>query len=341
MPITLVLPLPCTPPSLPQASMLNAKNQLGIAYAYRSTRKIKIQTRSLWRCPEGQLDAQLLIDWVRYGAGPEHVAQEIRIASRRGCVEHSYHAAGSLDLHEADGIVRVSSRLVNRPVGKRFSTTSFTHHIGERLLLAFVHVVDDNASFRVAIERRLRSAGYGVGTYSSAQDFLDRLPNETERGCILLDVNMPGLSGPEVQLRLRELGSTLPIVFLTGLPDISTTVRTIKAGAEDFLVKPVSSDDLFAAIERAVAHHDAALDSKSKLDVIRAQVATLTPREREVFDCIIRGQTNKQAARALGCTERTIKAHRQRVMEKMRAQTLAELVSLAERVGFSGAVPAI
>jgi RNA polymerase sigma factor (sigma-70 family) len=203
-------------------------------------------------------------------------------------------------------------------------------------LPGFVHVVDDDASFRTAIERRLRKAGYEVATYPTAQDLLDLLPDESESGCILLDVRIPGLSGPELQSRLRELGSTLPIVFLTGYADVQTTVRTIKAGAEDFLTKPVSSEDLLAAVERALAHHQAARGQRDKLDTVRAHIATLTPREREVFELVIRGKTNKQVGNVLGATERTIKAHRHRVMEKMQVQSLAELVSLAERAGILG-----
>ena len=199
-----------------------------------------------------------------------------------------------------------------------------------------VHVVDDDASFRTAIERRLKKAGYEVATYSSAQHLLDRLPDQRGPGCILLDVRIPGLSGPELQRRLSELGSTLPIVFLTGYPDVPTTVRTIKAGAEDFLTKPVSSDDLLRAIERAISRHEAVRGLKSRLDIVRAHIAKLTPREREVFELVIRGKTNKQVANALGTTERTIKAHRQRVMEKMQVQSLAELVSVAERAGVLG-----
>ena len=199
-----------------------------------------------------------------------------------------------------------------------------------------VHVVDDDAAFRTAVERRLKKAGYEVATYPSAQHLLDRPPSEAEPGCILLDVRIPGLSGPELQDRLGELGSTLPIVFLTGYPDVPTTVQTIKAGADDFLIKPVSSEDLLHAIERAIAHHEATRGLKTKLDNVRAHVATLTPREREVFELVIRGRTNKQVANALGATERTIKAHRHRVMEKMQVQSLAELVSLAERAGILG-----
>jgi FixJ family two-component response regulator len=203
-------------------------------------------------------------------------------------------------------------------------------------LPAVVHIVDDDASFRTAMERRLKKAGYEVAIYPSAQDLLDRLPNESESGCILLDVRIPGLSGPELQDRLNELGSTLPIVFLSGYADVQTTVRAIKGGAEDFLTKPVSSENLFAAVERALAHQLAARGQKDKLDTVRARMAMLTPREREVFELIVRGNTNKQVGKVLGATERTIKAHRHRVMEKMQAQSLAELVSLAERAGILG-----
>jgi RNA polymerase sigma factor (sigma-70 family) len=196
-----------------------------------------------------------------------------------------------------------------------------------------VHVVDDDASFRMAIERRLKRAGYEVATYPSAQHLLDRLPDERGPGCILLDVRIPGLSGPELQGRLSKLGSTLPIVFLTGYADVPITVRAIKAGADDFLTKPVSSDQLLRSIQRAMTHHEAIRDTKRKLDIICAHIAALTPREREVFELVIRGRTNKQVANALGTTERTIKAHRHRVMEKMQVRSLAELVSLAERSG--------
>ena len=203
----------------------------------------------------------------------------------------------------------------------------------EGLLPGFVHIVDDDASFRTAIERRLRRAGYEVATYASAQHLLERLPSESVPSCILLDVQIPGLDGPALQSRLSELGSTLPIIFLTGHPDIPTTVRAMKAGADDFLAKPVSSDQLLPAIDRAIVRHEARRSLKSRLDTVCARVSALTPREREVFELVIRGDTNKQVARALGCAERTIKAHRQKVMEKMQAKNLPELVSLAERVG--------
>ena len=195
------------------------------------------------------------------------------------------------------------------------------------------HVVDDDASFRTAIERRLKLAGYQVATYPSAQQLLDHMPDESEPGCILLDVRIPGLSGPDLQGRLNELGSSLPIVFLTGHADTPTTVRAIKAGAEDFLTKPVEPEQLLAAIERALARHSVERGERKKLEDMRALVGALTPREREVFGLVVRGKLNKQTAHQLGTTERTIKAHRHQVMEKMKVQSLAELVAIAERLG--------
>ena len=200
-------------------------------------------------------------------------------------------------------------------------------------MLACVHVVDDDASFRTAIERRLKHAGYGVATYASAQHLLERLPSESIPSCILLDVRIPELSGPELQVRLGELGSAVPIIFLSGYPDIPTTVRTIKAGAVDFLIKPVSSDDLLQAVKRAIARHEMLRRVKSKLEDVHARIGTLTQREHQVFALIVRGDTNKHVARVLGCTERTIKAHRHQVLEKMQVRSVAELVPLAVRVG--------
>ena len=201
---------------------------------------------------------------------------------------------------------------------------------------AVVHVVDDDVSFQTAIRRRLQLAGYEVQTYSSAEQFLDQQPNENNQsGCLLLDVRIPGLSGPELQGRLHEAGSTLPIVFVSAYNDINTVVQTVRAGAEDFLIKPVTSDVLLAAIERAIARYDVSRRLQSELDLMRANIATLTPREREVFDLVVRGKINKQIAFALGPTERTIKAHRHMVMEKMDVRSLAELVLIAERLGLS------
>ena len=196
-----------------------------------------------------------------------------------------------------------------------------------------VHVIDDDASFRTAVERRLKLAGYDVETYASAQQLLDRLPGAERPGCILLDVQMPGLNGLDLQSRLIERGSILPIVFVTGYADTPATVRAIKAGAEDFLTKPASSALLIDAIERAMARYESAHHQRNELDSLRGLVATLTRRERQVFNLIVRGKINKQIAHELGTTERTVKAHRHQVMEKMQVDSLAKLVSNAERLG--------
>ena len=200
-------------------------------------------------------------------------------------------------------------------------------------MTAVVHVVDDDESFRKAIGRLLRATGYDVQLYESAQQLLDRLPNEGRPSCILLDVQIPGLSGPELQDRLTKLGAALPIVFLTGHGDIPTSVQAIKRGAEDFLTKPVPKNKLLDAIERSLARQQTARMRDDQLNSLRALVTTLTERERQVFELVVRGKMNKQIAHELGIAERTIKAHRQRVMTKVRVQSLAELVSVAERLG--------
>ena len=201
-----------------------------------------------------------------------------------------------------------------------------------------VHVVDDDASFLTAMKRSLEHAGYEVASYVSAQHLLDRLPHESVPSCILLDVRIPGTDGPALQKRLKELGSTVPIIFVSGHVDIPVTVRALKDGAEDFLTKPVTSDDLLTAIERAFARRRAFREQQTKLDVVRALIAKLTPRERQVFELIVAGKTNKQISSILGAGERTIKAHRHGVMEKMQVRSLAELVSVAERVGVLGGI---
>ena len=132
------------------------------------------------------------------------------------------------------------------------------------------------------MDRRLKKAGYEVEIYASAQHLLDHLPSESVPSCILLDVKIPGLDGPALQTRLCELGSTLPIIFLTGYPDIPTAVHAVKGGADDFLAKPVRSDDLLRAIERALARHQTSRDLHDKLEVVRARIGTLTTRQRQV-----------------------------------------------------------
>ena len=193
-------------------------------------------------------------------------------------------------------------------------------------------VVDDNPAILEIFSELLRIEGYEVWEAPNGTQALE-ITRARHPDLLLLDVQMPGLSGPELQNYLSKLSSTLPIVFLTGHADIRTTVQTIKAGADDFLTKPVSSEDLLNAIERALARHEAACDRRNALDVTRGRIAAFTPRERQVFELIVRGKINKQIAHELGTTERTIKAHRQQVMEKAKVQSLAELVSIAEQLG--------
>jgi len=199
-------------------------------------------------------------------------------------------------------------------------------------MTAAVHVVDDDASFRTAVGRHLRAAGYEVFTYETGADLLARLP-VTSPGCIILDVGLPGMSGPELQQRLIERGADLPIIFLTGHADIPVSVRTIKAGAEDFLIKPVAGHQLLEAIERAIASHQEGQARGDENAALRQLFEQLTPREREVFRLVVHGRLNKQIAHELDITERTVKAHRQSVMEKFKAHSLLELVFAAESLG--------
>jgi RNA polymerase sigma factor (sigma-70 family) len=198
---------------------------------------------------------------------------------------------------------------------------------------SIVHIVDDDASFRTSMGRLLRACGYAVETYESAEQLLNGLPDDPGPACILLDIQMPGVSGPELQERLNALGSSLPIIFLTGHADISTTVRVLKTGAQDLLTKPVGRDTLVQAIEGALTRVRGMRARHEQLDVLRTLVSHLTPREKQVFERVVRGKRNKEIARELGATERTIKAHRQQVMEKVQVASLAELVMIAERLG--------
>ncbi len=195
-----------------------------------------------------------------------------------------------------------------------------------------IHVVDDDASFRTAILRLLKISGYEVADYESASSFLRALGN-AKPGCILLDVKMPDLGGLQLQDELAKLSHSWPIIFMTGHGDIPMSVRAIKAGAEDFLSKPVSRETLLEAIERALARHAAMQHKQDQLDSLKSLVSTLTAREAEVFALMVRGRPNKQIAHLLGTSERTVKAHRHVVMQKLQVQSFAEAVSIAERVG--------
>jgi FixJ family two-component response regulator len=195
-----------------------------------------------------------------------------------------------------------------------------------------VFLIDDDPSVRRALTRLIKSAGYEVQSFASARDFLDANPSPAGSACLVLDVRMPGLSGIDLQ---RELGLTnriLPIIFITGYGDVPTTVKAMKAGAVDFLPKPVGDADLLRAIDQALSRARREGAQQKELHDIQTRVATLTAREREVMNLVIKGWLNKQIAFELGTVEKTVKVHRARVMQKMQAGSVAELVRLAERV---------
>jgi FixJ family two-component response regulator len=195
-----------------------------------------------------------------------------------------------------------------------------------------IHIVDDDDSFRVAIGELLKACGYEVLLHQTAASLLESSLSDGP-ACILLDLHMNGLNGLQLQERLSEVGCTLPIVFLSAYGDIPTTVQTIKAGAEDFLTKPVTKDKLLKTIERALARREAAQAHDDRISLIRAQFAQLTARERQVFDLLVRGKLHKQISYELGISERTVKLHRHQVVEKLKARSLADLAVFAERLG--------
>jgi FixJ family two-component response regulator len=200
-----------------------------------------------------------------------------------------------------------------------------------------VFVVDDYAPGRRSISRLLRTAGFAVTTFASAKEFLAQYDSETP-GCLVLDLAMPGVSGFELQRILAGKGNLLPIIFLTSHGDIPKSVQAMKHGASDFLTKPVNDEDLLAAIRVAIEKDRALRREQAELSEIRARLATLTPREREVLEYVVAGKLNKQIAGDLGTVEQTIKVHRAHVMQKMRVQSVAELVRLAQRCRIGGAV---
>ena len=193
-----------------------------------------------------------------------------------------------------------------------------------------VFLVDDDRSTRVAIERLLQSANLSVESFDSARGFLERGPSDVP-SCLVLDVQMPGVSGIQLQQMLRRSDKAgMPIVFITAFGDVSTTVQAMKSGAEDFLEKPFESEELFDAVGRALERDRTARAARTELAILRARLGSLTPRELEVLRWVVAGVTNKRIAGELGTAEKTIKKHRGRMMLKMKAQSLADLVRMAD-----------
>jgi FixJ family two-component response regulator len=198
--------------------------------------------------------------------------------------------------------------------------------------VAAIHIVDDDRSFRSAIGELLSACGYKISLYETAKELLASSLNGGP-ACILLDVQMAGLSGPQLQEQLSSLGCRLPIIFISGHGDIPTTVQTIKAGAEDFLTKPVTKERLLEAVERALTRHQAIQEQDDKLSALRSLYTGLTARERDVFFLLVRGKPHKQIAYELGISDRTVKLHRHQIVQKLQVRSLAELALIAERLG--------
>lgn len=205
---------------------------------------------------------------------------------------------------------------------------------------AIVFVVDDDPSIRGAVVRFLKSVGLQVEGFGSAEEFLERQIHSIP-SCVVLDVCIPGIDGLEVQRSLAERNANLPIVFITGHGDIPRCVHAMKAGAVDFLSKPFDNQELLAAVRSALSTHRHALQRENELSILRRRVESLSPREREVMAFVVTGMLNKQIGRRLGVCEKTIKAHRARVMEKMRADSLADLVRMAEKAGIEVPKPLV
>lgn len=195
---------------------------------------------------------------------------------------------------------------------------------------AFVYIVDDDESVRRSVARLIRSAGYQVATFDSANAFLSHRPVDAP-SCLILDIHMPGLTGMDLQEALTSAGLSLPIIFVTGVADVPITVQAMKRGAQDLLTKPIEAEDLLAAIRNAIEIDVRRKARQNDQNEIRTRMKALTPRETEVLQLVITGMLNKQIAAELGISEKTIKVHRARVMEKMAAGSLVDLVHMAER----------
>ena len=204
------------------------------------------------------------------------------------------------------------------------------------LSTSIVFVVDDDISVRESLELLIRHEGWSPETFSSAQEFLDH-PRVSVPSCLILDISLPGLNGLELQKRIAMDRTDMPIIFITGHGDVPKTVQAMKAGAVEFLTKPFSDDVLLSAIRQALERSRVVLSYQADMQALRQRQASLTPRERQVMALVVSGLLNKQVAGELGISEITVKAHRGKVMEKMKAGSLADLVKMASRLGVASA----
>ena len=197
--------------------------------------------------------------------------------------------------------------------------------------IPIVHVVDDDAAFRAAVARLLKAAGYAARTYSSAAELLAKLGDDA--GCVIADLRMPGMGGLELQGALSREANPLPVIFLTGEGDIPTTVKAMRQGAEDFLTKRGPKEDLFAAVDRALARDARQREERARRRALHARIDTLTPRERDVLRHVVGGRLNKQIAADLGISERMVKLHRTAITTKLQVRSVAELARLVQAAG--------
>ncbi|MBI5897002.1 MAG: response regulator transcription factor [Desulfobacterales bacterium] len=203
-----------------------------------------------------------------------------------------------------------------------------------------VYVVDDDAAVRKALARLLKSTGYRARDFASAEAFLHDWKDDPAPGCLLLDISMPGLDGLQLQHRLNASKHTIPVIFITGHGDIPSTVSAMKAGAVDFLAKPLNDADLLKAVDEALGRDRRQRRERTEREALARRFQSLTPREREVMALVVGGLPNKQIAFDLGASEKTVKIHRGRVMEKMKAHSVADLVRAAQKIGIRpGAAP--
>jgi FixJ family two-component response regulator len=201
--------------------------------------------------------------------------------------------------------------------------------------LQTVFVVDDDAAVRKSLARLLKSAGYHTETFASADEFLERWQADPVPGCVLLDILMPGLDGLQLQQKLQTSTHGIPIIFITGHGDIPSSVKAMKAGAVNFFPKPFNDEDLLKAVGEAIERDQRERTERAERDAVARLFETLTAREREVMALVVRGMLNKQIASALGASEKTVKIHRGRVMEKMNVQSVADLVRAAQKIGLT------